>query len=675
MAVLGRTVLALVALSVVLAPVLAPVDAQPPTESRLQGSTPVDPPDPSNRSDVAAFVDGVVSTQLERHDVPGATVAVVADGDLVFAKGYGYADTTERREVRADRTLFRVGSVSKLVAYTAVMQQVERDRLSLDADVNSYLDESPVAIPDAYDQPVTLEHLGTHTAGFEDVYRGVFYDEASDLRPLGRTLADTRPARVRPPGELSAYSNWGAALAGHVVAERTDLAFATYADRNVFTPLGMENATFRQPVPDRLRDQVATGHRFRNGEFVAGGFEYVGIPPAGAMSVTATDMAQFMRAHLGNGSIGGANGSIDSPNRSTGSTDGSGGSGRILDASTAAAMHRRHFSHDPRVNGMAYGFIEMDRNGERVVGHGGATELFHTQLVLLPEHDVGLFVSYNAPGGAAAGPALVDAFLDRYVPAPSTRLESSAAGATERATRVTGEYRSTRVPVTSWWKFAGLGQTLTVRATDGGDLLTSIPGGAQFGVGPTRWVEVEPLVYRAADSDATLVFDENENGRVTRLYVGSRPTAAFVRPAWYATTDFTLFVFGGSVALLLASGVLWAIAAIYRLRVSLSRWSRETLLARGIATAVGVLALVFLGGLATAATDPYSALAGTSPLVTVALLIPYAVGILAVGTLVFAARAWRERAWTRLDRLHYSALVFATIALVSLFVYWEFLPP
>jgi CubicO group peptidase (beta-lactamase class C family) len=693
MAVVGRAVLAFVALSVVLAPVLAPAGVQPSADPQFQLSTPAEPPDPSNRSDVAAFVDGVISTQLERHDVPGATVAVVAEDELVFAKGYGYADATERREVRADRTLFRVGSVSKLIAYTAVMQQVERDRLSLDADVNSYLEESPVAVPDAYDQPVTLEHLGTHTAGFEDVYRGVFYDEASDLRPLGRTLADTRPARVRPPGELTAYSNWGAALAGHVVAERTDLAFATYADRNVFTPLGMDNATFRQPVPDRLRDQVATGHRSRNGEFVAGGFEYVGIPPAGAMSVTATDMAQFMRAHLGNGSIGGANGSgsigganrsssvgsangsIDSTNRSTGSTDGSGGSGRILDASTATAMHRRHFSHDPRVNGMAYGFIEMDRTGERIVGHGGATELFHTQLVLLPERDVGLFVSYNAPGGAAADPALVDAFLDRYFPAPSTRPESSAAGVTERATRVTGEYRSTRVPVTSWWKFAGLGQTLTVRATDGGDLLTSVPGGAQFGVGPTRWVEVEPLVYRAADGDATLVFEENENGRVTRLYVGSNPTAAFVRPAWYATTDFTLFVFGGSVAALLASGILWAIAAIYRWRVGLSRWSRETWLARGIATAPGVLALVFLVGLAAAATDPYSALAGTSELVTVALLIPYAVGILAVGTLVFAVRAWRERAWTRLDRLHYSILAFATIALVSLFVYWEFLPP
>jgi hypothetical protein len=323
---------------------------------------------------------------------------------------------------------------------------------------------------------------------------------------------------------------------------------------------------------------------------------------------------------------------------------------------------------------MAYGFIEMDRNGEHVIGHGGATELFHTQLILLPERDVGLFVSYNAPGGAAAGPALVDAFLDRYFPSPAAP-PASAAGAVDRATRVTGEYRSTRVPDTSWWKFAGLGQTLTVRATDDGDLLTSVPGGTQFGIGQTRWVEVDPLVYRAADGDATLVFEANENGRVTRLYFGSRPTAAFVRPAWYATSDFTLFAFGGSVVALLASGALWAIAAVYRYRVGLPRWSRETWLARGVATAVGVLCLVFLAGLVTAATDPYSALAGTAPLVTVALLIPYAVGLLAVGALVLGVRAWRERQWTLLDRLHYSLLALATVVLVSLLVYWEFLPP
>ncbi|HSK84909.1 MAG TPA: serine hydrolase domain-containing protein, partial [Rubrobacter sp.] len=122
--------------------------------------------------ELETFLDGVMSTQLETHHIPGATVAVVKDGEPFFAKGYGFADVERREPVVADETLFRIGSVAKLFTVTAVMQLAEEGQLDLDADVNTYLED--FQIPDTYSEPVSLEHLLTHTAGFEERIVGLF---------------------------------------------------------------------------------------------------------------------------------------------------------------------------------------------------------------------------------------------------------------------------------------------------------------------------------------------------------------------------------------------------------------------------------------------------------------------------------------------------------------------
>ena len=101
----------------------------------------------------------------QEHHIPGAAVSVVKDGRLFFAKGYGYADLENGIPVDPEQTVFRIGSVGKLFTWTAVMQLAEQGKLDLDADINAYLD---FRIPDTYPQPVTLKHLMTHTAGFED---------------------------------------------------------------------------------------------------------------------------------------------------------------------------------------------------------------------------------------------------------------------------------------------------------------------------------------------------------------------------------------------------------------------------------------------------------------------------------------------------------------------------
>ena len=128
--------------------------------------------------------------------------------------------------------------------------------------------------------------------------------------------------------------------------------------------------------------------------------EYFEIVPASGMSATATDMAHFMIAHM---------------------QDGRFADDQILQRATAQDMHRRHFTNDPRLSGMAYGFVEQRRGDERILMHAGSTnfEQFQSYLMLLQSHDVGLFVSFNSEGGGPAKGELVEAFLDRYFPQPS----------------------------------------------------------------------------------------------------------------------------------------------------------------------------------------------------------------------------------------------------------------
>src|SRR6185503_6315777 len=179
-------------------------------------------------------------------------------------KGYGYADIENSLPVDPEQTLFRVGSVTKLFTWTAVMQLAEQGKLDLDADINTYLD---FHIPDTYPEPITLKHLLTHTAGFEDRFFEVLASDADSLVPARDWLISHMPARVRPPGMIAAYSNYGAALAGYIVARVSGQTYNQYIQENILAPLGMLHSTAQSPIPPDLRAQASVGYTYKDGAF------------------------------------------------------------------------------------------------------------------------------------------------------------------------------------------------------------------------------------------------------------------------------------------------------------------------------------------------------------------------------------------------------------------------
>src|SRR5437660_10843257 len=148
------------------------------------------PPPELTKADFDTFLDALIPSQLRNRNIAGAVMSVVKDGQVLFQKGYGYADFEAKKPVLPDKTLFRPGSISKLFTATAVMQLVEQGKLERDRDVNGYLD---FAIPKTYPEPVTLRRLLTHTAGFEETLKNLFVAHESDLKPLRTYLVNQMP--------------------------------------------------------------------------------------------------------------------------------------------------------------------------------------------------------------------------------------------------------------------------------------------------------------------------------------------------------------------------------------------------------------------------------------------------------------------------------------------------
>jgi CubicO group peptidase (beta-lactamase class C family) len=426
--------------------------------------------------DVDAWLDGYMPYALRSGDLAGAVVTVVRDGQVIAARGYGYADIARRKPVDPSLTLFRPGSVSKLVTWTAVMQQVEAGKIDLDADINRYLD---FKIPPRNGQPITMRQIMTHTAGFEEANKGLITYDAKDVVPIGAYLKRYVPPRVYDPGTTPAYSNWATTLAGYVVERVSGMTFDDYVDQRIFRPLDMKTATFRQPLPARLAPLMSVG--YPQASVKPKGFEIVVAAPAGSLSASGLDMAKFMIAHLENGR-------------------------GILSPRTAALMHDSPLdkvdarSLIPPLNRMELGFFDTNINGRKVIAHLGDTNQMHTSLHLFLDDHVGLYVAFNALGREGAAHVLrgqlFQDFADRYFPVTAQDGRVDAATAADHARNMAGYWQISRSSLTNFVNVLNLiGQMKVTTDADGHLVVPALKGA---GGAPVQWVEIAPYVWRDA---------------------------------------------------------------------------------------------------------------------------------------------------------------------------------
>jgi len=615
---------------------------------------------PTNRAELETFLDDLLGKEMEENHIAGAAVSVVKDGKLFFAKGYGYANVENKIPVDPEQTIFRTGSVGKVFTWTAVMQLVEQGKLDLDADINTYLD---FRIPDTYPQPITLKHLMTHTSGIEDRWLESLTPDASELVSAREWLVANFPGRVRPPGEAAGYSNYNAMLGGYIVARVSGEPYDQYIQKHIFDPLGMTHSTVQPQMPAELLPFASKSYTFVDGAFQPFP-NYVAQPaglPSGFHQVSVTDMARFMIARLEGGFYGDASTEV-----------------RILEENTARKMLGTLYTPDPRLKGTAYGLFDFSDNGQWTLGHSGYAPVMYSQLLLLPDQHLGVFVVYNSLGAGEAGLdfqhfGFQRPFFDHYYPAPAAAPIQPPADFAQRAERFTGLYKSANSHSTTPEKVARLFGSFTLEIRDPGDGTLVIPMGEGREL---HFVEAEPLYFHQVDGPFSMFFREDDQGRITYMFTDLVPHYGYVKLEWYEMPGFNMMLAQVCVLMFL-SMLLVALARAIRNRRSGGERNHASRFARAadsILFGISLLNVLFVVGIALWFRPMHpSELHGISLIVEIVMGLGVLAAVLTAGALVYTVLAWKNRYWGIAYRVYYTLVTIAATAFVWFLNYWNWL--
>ncbi len=637
-----------------------PSDASGVTAVNSDQQGPIDP------VEFEAFLDAFLLEQMEEHHIPGVVFTMVKDGELFFAKGYGYADLEARTPFDPEETVLTTASLAKVFAALGVLQLYEQSIINLDEDIRPYFTD--FQLDTVYDEPLTFAHLLTHTDGFEMrmIGGGALSEDA--LLPLGALLETYMPPQIYPPGKYLTYSDFAANLAGYATAEITGIPFEQYMAENILIPLGMVDSTLDVNVPPDLRPRLASGYDYQNGQYERMPFFFPRYGPSGGLRTTAADMNHFMLALLGGGEYQGT---------------------RILEEATTQLMFTRQFSPHPNTGGISYGLFEHLENGQRLFLRDGDGVGTRSRTVLFPDQDLGFFISYNS-GDSHLRHEIISAFLDRYYPAEGSGGPRPMAGYRERAPQFSGTYRILQADTTTFGKsMFFFAQWIEVQANDKGYLVIEATDGDAFGgfEGTSQWLEVEPLYFERVDGHGQLAFSQDDQGNINQLVSGQGYHGTFDKLAWYETRRFHLglmaLVAVFLLSMVMATFVVWPLdALIRRLRkqtvstgyswASIVAWLWaglvSALLAFFLVQAIGVLYAID----AIHPNVPNFYFGVTDAMVS-ALNNLYLPAALALALPIFAVLAWWKSWWRMFSRMYYTLVTLAVFAGIWWLHFWNLL--
>ncbi|RAK58652.1 serine hydrolase [Phenylobacterium hankyongense] len=625
------------------------------------------PGQPLPPGELEAFVDGVVRDAMAHEHIAGVTVSVVQNGQVVLKKGYGFASLRPQRPVDPDRTLFRVGSISKTFTWITLMKEVEAGRVRLDQPINLYLPEKVQVKDQGYDQPVRVVNLMDHSAGFEDRILGqLFEDDFERVRPLDLYLRQERPRRVHAPGAVSSYSNYGAGLAGEAVSYTSGKPFERLVEDEIFVPLGMNHTTFREPRPAKAglpapmpaalaADVSAPLHWTRTG-FQQRSYEYIGqIAPAGAASSTAGDMARYMITLLNGGQLNGVT---------------------VFGPRTAEAFRTPLRRTPAGINGWAHGFMTFDvAGGFRGYGHSGATIDFHSNMVTIPQLNLGVFIAANSETGEALVGRFPERLVQEFYAAPQSFPRPGSPELAADGQALTGYFLTTRRA------YSGLEGFIT--SLMGGTAVSVTPQGWLLTEGPRSgvrtWAPEGPASDRrfiAVDGDQRMAFTLGE-GRARGFLPASNVALMERAPAWRKPSTLAILA-----ALTAAAALVTLVGVALRNR----REFRENAVQSRAALLQNIQAGLWLGALALFAvwasksSDLAQVIYGwPGALLITASACALVAAALTIATLVALPAVWRGGrrvdSWTHLRKAFFTVTVLIYAGFSVTLAMWGALSP
>lgn len=594
-----------------------------------------------DKQDVSSFLNQIMEENQKKYDIPASVITVVKDGEIIFEQGYGYGNIEKKEAINPDTSMFRIASTTKLFTWTAVMQLVAEGKIDLDQDINTYL--KSLQIPDTFKEPITMRHLMTHTAGFEE--GGVGYQITLDEEKLPGSLSDTLKrhmlARVRPPGELPSYSNYGASLAGLIVEEVSGIPYNEYIQKNIFDRLGMAHSTMDEPLPDKFKKDQVLGYKKEGDKFVLGVPTYeAGFRPAGGATVSAGDMAKFMIAHLNEGNYQGHS---------------------LLEPAATDLMHKTAYQFHKGMPGLALGFAEGKWNDQREIAHSGSDPLFSTELSLIPDQNLGIFISHSGGNGDEATKTTLTKFFNRYYPAKEAATPVLSADEVGSLDKFGGTYIFTRRNSSHIDKFFSLLVEMKVRVEDGQLVMGS-------GAEEQRFEPIGDNLFQQIDGPDQLAFRTNEEGKVTAMGFNFMPDMPLVPAKLTERSSFWLPLIGTSLVLFLAT----LIVSIVNIK-KFPKWIMREKVAYSLVNATAGLGILTSVLIVTNVMnmDTLARLSEVTLPVKLILILPIIFSVLTIALIPATFQVWREKYWGIIGRIGYTVIFVAAFVLMAFFKYWH----
>jgi CubicO group peptidase (beta-lactamase class C family) len=531
------------------------------------------------------------------------------------------------------------------------MQLVEQGKLDLNADVNTYL--QGFKIKDTFPEPITLQHIMTHSAGFEDGGLGyLIIDDPESAITLREAMERYQPERINPPGAHTAYSNYATSLAGLIIENVSGLSFNDYIEQNIFAPLGMASSSFVEPLPENLAGHMAKSYKAEAGAYVEQAFEIIAnFGPAGAQSATSTDMVRFAQAILNGGELDGS---------------------RILKSETVQQMLTPQFTHDERLLGMAYGFYATDYNGYRVMGHGGDTQWFHSYLGIDASNELAFFVSFGGPGGSPVRSSFTSSFYNEYFPreeSPPVPPENFA----ERSGQYAGTYKFWRGNFSKIEKVFGISSVVQIVPTEENSLMLAFAGKAK------QYVEVEKNLFRERDAGLSLIagisprliaFQENDAGVITGFVMDGLPFMSLYKAPAYDTASFNFTLLGLSLLVFLG----FVLRRFFQRREFKSFPTADRVaLSSALYTSVAHLLVVVVGAVVVSIVMD-SLISGFPPLFKLWLILPIVATVCSFYLFYRCFQVWQQKllagVWAR---VRFTIIPLAAVFMCWFYYYWNIL--
>ncbi|MBW9156947.1 serine hydrolase domain-containing protein [Clostridium tagluense] len=385
---------------------------------------------------------------LEEYKVAGATVSVVKDGKIFFEKGYGYSDVAKKTVVNADTTVFQIASITKLFTATAVMKLVEEGKISLDEDVNNYLKD--FKIKNNFSKPITVRNLLNHTSGFDEkwpmVYRTTgdkFYDS---IESLGDFLKKDLPPVINTPGTITQYNVYNYAILGYLIEKVSEKPVNEYITDEILKPLNMKNSSYW--INKDILGSMSKPYKYEKDKYIETSYSMPIDHPSGAMCSTASDMANFMLMQLNSGEF----------NKT-----------KFLNEKSVKAMQTSNYYNDPNLLGFGLGFFQNQRNGYVALEHNGELPSFYSWLTLMPEKNIGMFISINTDSSSSS--KVCNEYTDKFYEFFNVKKESTknivkvkdSTSLSMDSEKIKGTYTTTKYPHKGIFKVMSVIPSLNVK--------------------------------------------------------------------------------------------------------------------------------------------------------------------------------------------------------------------